>query len=369
MKLLILTQKVDQNDDVLGFFHGWICEFAKHYEKVTVIALGVGEYDLPKNVHVLSLGKERQLRKRTDLGNSKKSVLVEQLRKLKYILLFYYYIIKYSRDYDAVFVHMNPIYVVFGGFFWRAQGKKVALWYTHKQVDLKLRIAEKLANIIFTASRESFRLHSKKVLVMGHGINVEMFMPQEKNGDGVFNIVTAGRISPVKDYETLLRAVQILAQEKFSFDVMIIGDVVMNGEQEYLERLKSFVCEKNIEKHVTFVGSVPNRALPEYLGKADLFVNMSQTGSLDKAVLEAMSCGVPVVTSSEAFRDVLDTDSEMLMFQKGDINDFAKKIKTVHALSDIEKQNLAKRLRDIIVEKHSLAKLIPRILNSYETSR
>ena len=39
MKILIITQKVDQNDDVLGFFHGWIAEFAKHCEQVTVYFL------------------------------------------------------------------------------------------------------------------------------------------------------------------------------------------------------------------------------------------------------------------------------------------------------------------------------------------
>jgi len=43
MKLLIVTQKVDINDDVLGFFHDWIKEFAKNCEKVTVICLGKGE--------------------------------------------------------------------------------------------------------------------------------------------------------------------------------------------------------------------------------------------------------------------------------------------------------------------------------------
>ena len=58
MKLLICTQKVDTNDDNLGFFHDWIKEFARHCEKVTVICLYKGEYGLPKNVIVKSLGKE-----------------------------------------------------------------------------------------------------------------------------------------------------------------------------------------------------------------------------------------------------------------------------------------------------------------------
>ena len=62
MKLLIITQKVDINDDLLGFFHGWIAEFVRQCEQVTVICLQKGEYDLPRNVRVLSLGKELQCR-------------------------------------------------------------------------------------------------------------------------------------------------------------------------------------------------------------------------------------------------------------------------------------------------------------------
>ena len=57
MRLLILTQKVDINDDILGFFHRWIEEFAKRCEKVIVICLQEGRHDLPSNVKVLSLGK------------------------------------------------------------------------------------------------------------------------------------------------------------------------------------------------------------------------------------------------------------------------------------------------------------------------
>src|SRR3989338_3997811 len=96
MKLLIITQKVDKNDPILGFFHRWLEEFAKNVEKLTVICLGKGEYDLPENVRVLSLGKES--------GHS----------KIKYLRRFYKYIWMERKNYDAVFVHMNPEYVILG---------------------------------------------------------------------------------------------------------------------------------------------------------------------------------------------------------------------------------------------------------------
>ena len=61
MKLLITTQTVNINDPVLGFFHRWLKEFAENCEQVTVICLQVGEYQLPPNVKVISLGKEKLL--------------------------------------------------------------------------------------------------------------------------------------------------------------------------------------------------------------------------------------------------------------------------------------------------------------------
>jgi hypothetical protein len=60
MKLLIITQKIDKNDPVLGFFHNWVKKFSENYESVNVICLYKGEYDLPKNVRVFSLGKEKE---------------------------------------------------------------------------------------------------------------------------------------------------------------------------------------------------------------------------------------------------------------------------------------------------------------------
>ena len=157
MKLLICTQKVDKNDSVLGFFHRWIEEFAKHCEMVTVICLEKGEYSLPNNVKVLSLGKEHGV------------------SRLKYLFCFYTYIWKYRKEYDKVFVHMNPEYVVLGGLFWRLLKKKIALWYMHKSVNLKLRIAERLVHNIFTGTKESFRLKTNKLHITGHGIDTAAF--------------------------------------------------------------------------------------------------------------------------------------------------------------------------------------------------
>jgi len=56
--LLIVTQKMDKDDPILGFFNSWVKEFAKIVPFVTIICLKKGKSDLPDNTKVLSLGKE-----------------------------------------------------------------------------------------------------------------------------------------------------------------------------------------------------------------------------------------------------------------------------------------------------------------------
>src|SRR3989344_839285 len=108
MKLLIFTQKVDKNDSTLGFFHTWIMEISKKVESVSVICLGVGEYNLPKNVTVYSLGKDQ-----IDTYSTKYIV-----RKIRYIINFYKYLFLIKGSYNRVFIHMNEEYAPLAGWYW-----------------------------------------------------------------------------------------------------------------------------------------------------------------------------------------------------------------------------------------------------------
>jgi glycosyltransferase involved in cell wall biosynthesis len=346
MKLLILTQKVDINDDVLGFMHGWIIEFSKYYEKITVIALGVGEYNLPDNVKVLSLGKEK--------GES----------KLKYIINFYKYIWQERKNYDAVFVHMNQIYAVLGGLFWRLDRKKIGLWYAHKSISISLRIAEKIVDVIFTPSKESFRLISKKINITGHGINTDIFKPVlniEKNKK--FKIITVGRISPIKDYKVLIEAINIITKQGIEVDVKIIGGPGTPEQEKYFINLQKIVKEKKLNTIVNFVGSAPYREVANYFQSADLFINMSRTGSLDKTILEAMACGVITLSSNDSYKEILSDRYSDLVYKAGDFNELAKKIIKIKNYPEVVKNNFGEELRKIVEINHNLRNLIIKIIN------
>ena len=270
MKLLICTQVMDKNDPVLGFFARWVEEFAKHCEQIIVICLREGEHALPKNVKVLVLRPK---------GLTFRFKIVAVKRFFRYAGYF-------IKEYDAVFVHMNPEYVVAAGWLWRLRGKKTGLWYTHKSVDLKLRIAERFADVIFTASKESFRLPSNKARVMGHGIDTDFFTPDPGVARGGAAL-SVGRLMRSKRHDLAIRAAAREGRE-----LRIAGD---GPERRNLEALA-----RELGARVRFFGALTQAQLRDEYRRAALLLHRSETGSLDKVVLEAAACGLPVDTTDPA---------------------------------------------------------------------
>jgi glycosyltransferase involved in cell wall biosynthesis len=270
MRLLITTQSLDRQDSVLGFFHRWVEEFAKHCDSIEIICLRASDYSLPPHVHVHSLGKER--------GGG---------RLMRWVRAFWL-IISLRSKYDSVFVHMNPEYLLLAGWFWRLWGKKTVLWYAHKSVNIKLRVAVRFANAVLTASKESFRLASSKVRIMGHGIDIDFFTPDSSVKRGT-HYLSVGRLSRSKRHD-----LAIYRAYNDQRGLRIAGE---GSERKNLE-----VLAHNLGVQVTFLGGFNQTQLLHEYRQAALFVHRSETGSLDKVVLEALACGLPVDTSDPALK-------------------------------------------------------------------
>jgi glycosyltransferase involved in cell wall biosynthesis len=345
MKLLILTQKVAKNDDVLGFFHQWIIEFARHCEKVTIICLEKREFNLPSNVEVISLGKE--------IGAG----------KLMRFVRLYYHVYAQRNEYVNVFVHMNPEYIVFCGWLWKKWNKKIALWYTHKSVNDWLLRAEKRVDVIFTASSESFRLLSDKVRVMGHGIDTDFFKPTAVMfGHEMFSLMSIGRLSSSKGHEMIIAAVDGLRQGGADVRLMIVGSAATKQDEQYAQMLVHEVQTRNLERVVEFTGPVPHEEVRGFLVQTDVLVHASETGSMDKTVLEALACGVPVVSSSEAYSEMLHSILPALFVHERSPTAFVDAIKNVMWLPRDERKRIGARLREIVQREHSLPVLITNLV-------
>ncbi len=338
MKLIIVTQKVDKEDENLGAFYYWFDMLAGRVDELVIIADSVGSTQFPKNVTICELGKQK--------GYS-------SYRRLLRLWEFFW---KHYRESDIVLFHQIPEHVIATAPFLLLWKKKTALWYAHKSVTTRLKIAEKLVDYIFSSSEAGFRLPSKKVFFVGQAINTELFRPPARNAfaEKSFRLITIGRIAPVKNYEIIIKACAILKEtwnQPWSFS--IVGGPIFPRDQEYLAALKKLVEEKGLGSQVHFYGSKPYSEVPHILEEHDCFINVSATGSLDKAVFEAMAEGLTVITSNEAYRSLLPSQ---YFLEHTSPAFLAERIKT---LVGEARPNMS--LRAIVLEHHSLEKTVDHI--------
>ncbi len=271
MKILICTQVVDKNDTVLGFFHRWVEEFSKKFEKVTVVCLKKGLFSLPSNVEVLSLGKE-----------DKRSQIVYIFRFLKYVW--------YKRDnYDSVFVHMNQEYVLIGGWLWKILGKKVFMWRNHPNGNLLTRVAVMFADKVFCTSPKSFTAKFKKTQLMPVGIDTDFFNPDSAVYRTPNSVLFLGRISPIKK---VLEFVEWFNTLDNNFLATIVGEP-LHQDAGYYEEVK-----RRANNRIMFQGAVNQNGALKLYQSHEVYVNKTPDGSFDKTIMEAAACETKVLVDN-----------------------------------------------------------------------
>lgn len=355
MKLLVITQAVDQNDDVLSFFVGWIERLAQRLGTVQVVAQRVGPHRLNDTVQVHSLGKER--------GAGRLSRQLGLQRLLARILL-------QERSADVILCHMCPEYALAAYPIARAARIPVFLWYTHGQASRRLRLAHRLVDGVLTASKESFPLPSPKAVPTGHGIDLARFRPTEMPSRTEKILLSIGRLSPIKAHEVAIRALAILVGKRGMRDVelRIVGEVPMPSQQGYGEELRRMVAAEGLERQVRFVGGVPHAEVQRQLASCDVVVSASRTGSLDKAPLEGMACGRVVLVSGAAFSEEVRGFEDLLMFREDDCVDLADKLTAIFRTDRGRLETIAAQLTERVHKRHDLDVLVDRMLDVFRAA-
>lgn len=340
MNLLIITQKIDRNDGVLGFFHNWVEKFAETFSAVTVICLEKGEDRLPQNVTVLSLGKE--------FGRS----------RLKYLLNFYKHIIRHRNEYQAVLVHMTPVYILLGKPLWKVWNKKIFLWYNHEHGSLLTKTAVRMVQTAFYTSPYSFCAQFKNTIKMPAGVDTDHFCRNQKISKDNRAILCLGRISPIKKIDVLIEAAKLLETRNIDFKIDIVGEP-LDEDTAYLKRLKSLSRDLEDSGRVKYHGKIPNYKTPSVYNRSRIYVNLSPAGLFDKTILEAMACECLVLVCGRAFAGNIDS---RFLFKENDPSDLSARIEKLLDLPDPEKGRLGKELRHF-AENHSLNSLSEKLGN------
>lgn len=287
-KLLFVTQVMDKDDGVLGAYHGLVAELAHRFEQIEVICLKEGSYELPSNVRVHSLGKERG-----------------SVPAIVYAIRFKFLAWKLRHNYDAVFVHMNQEYILVAGLLWKLLGKRIYMWRNHYAGSLLTDIAAAFCTNVFCTSKHSYTAKYKKTIFMPVGVDTARFSANTSVTRIPHSILFFARIAPSKRPDMFVDALSILHSQGEQFEASIYGSPTPEN-QTYYEALKSRVQELGLQNSVQFFLGVPNAQAPIIFQAHEIFVNCSPSGMYDKTLFEAAASGCAVLTSSEDFGQVAD---------------------------------------------------------------
>jgi glycosyltransferase involved in cell wall biosynthesis len=346
MRLLLITPKVDPNDDLFGHVNGWASALAQRVERLYVVALWPGQPRLPANARFATLGKPS-----SEGGAGSNVSRVAWLTRLQQIVAR----LCLRGEIDAVLAHMGPVFAAATAPIARLSGRPTYLWYAHGHVSPLLRVAHALVAGVGTSTPEGFRIPSPKVTITGQGIDLDRFRPANALPSGE-RLLSVGRFSPVKRYETVLDAlVAPPLAHRTDLEIELLGGVHSASEAAYLELLRGRAMSHDLAKRIRFSTGLPYAEIVPTYQRASLFATASATGSLDKVVLEAAACGLPPIVCNPAFRDLYGARWPELSFATpGDAQGLSERTADWLDRSPAERRDAALGIRADVERLHSV---------------
>ena len=189
-----------------------------------------------------------------------------------------------------------------GMIFFQRRQLQTALWQT-------VTAMEEREHVLQYYSSESITDASKlNIDVIPIGIDSESIARKcaSLKVDGEKYILFLSRIHPKKGIEILLEALCRVREKIDGYKVKIAGE----GDSDYVEKLKNFCSENNLNDIVEFVGGVYGDDKWRLVSNASVLVLPTYSENFGLVVAEAMSASIPVITTDTTPWQILsDTDS------------------------------------------------------------
>jgi glycosyltransferase involved in cell wall biosynthesis len=139
--------------------------------------------------------------------------------------------------------------------------------------------------VVLNPDEKNYVKSSNAVVIPNPMGSVDFISPLAKK-----QVIAAGRIAPVKAFDELIHIWALVRNEFPDWQLHIYGDDYL-GTQSKLEKL---IQENNLEKEITFMGSVPDLRLT--MQEYSIYAMTSETECFPMVLLESLSVGLPIVS-------------------------------------------------------------------------
>lgn len=254
---------------------------------------------------------------------------------------------------------------------WNIRCSNMDLSRYSRQTALILRILKflsKFPDAIVTNSKAGQRFHTrygfkpKKWVRISNGIDTDYFKPDLQMGQkfrqslgipkDAFVVGMLGRVDPMKDFATFLKAMDILSSTHKNLYCIVAGKGTDKENWPIVPpRLKRLGVWKNV---------------PEFLNSLDVLVLSSAFGEgFPNVVAEGMACEIPVIVTDVGDARVLVQNSSQIIPPK-DLKKLVLALKGILALSSQKRKHLGAEGRARVIFSYSLSRMRQRYLSLYK---
>jgi sugar transferase (PEP-CTERM/EpsH1 system associated) len=239
------------------------------------------------------------------------------------------------------------------------------------------RAAYGMADAVFAVTRELRDYHARqawlrpdRIGVIYNGVDTRRFAPRPEEHvrirealgvpAGRFVVGTVGRMVPIKDHPTLLRAAEIMAHGGADVHVLLVGA----GPE--LERNQQIVKASGVlSGRVTFTGASGD--VPNLLQSLDAFALPSISEGMSNTLLEAMATGLPVIATAVGGNpEIIEEDRCGTLFRPGDAESLAAHLAQLAGSEEFRRERGAAARRRA-EERFSLKRMLEDYSEMYRT--
>lgn len=236
---------------------------------------------------------------------------------------------------------------------------------SHKSVDAAIAVSSEVAD-----EAEGIGIPKSRVHKIPNGVDVDIFHPYDETKKAVTRIKLAapdnqfiifvGRLAPEKNIESLLEAWSLVdISYQANWKLLIVGDGPL---QKYL---KDLAQEYGVNHSVVFLGESSN--VVDWLGISDIYVLTSNAEGLSNSLLEAMSVGLPVITTNvSGVKDLRIDDNAGFVVPVGDIQALSRRLDYL-MYSKSKRQEMGLIARSIILDNYSVKHVAKRYEALYKS--
>ncbi|MCP4111787.1 MAG: glycosyltransferase [Desulfobacteraceae bacterium] len=216
-----------------------------------------------------------------------------------------------------------------------------------------------ISNALKYRLSETIGFDSYRITPIINGVDTDKFYPvSDRNRcrknfnipSDAFVVGTVGRLLPVKDQQTIIKALSIIKKKTGN---KVLGVIAGNGP--LLENLSDLSRSLGIENEWIMLGEQDN--IPAVMNTFDVFALPSLSEGISNTILEAIACGLPVI-ATEVGGTVEIVDSRYgILIPPGDAKAFSSAVSELMNNNELRK-TYAENARAAAEEKFSLSSMI-----------